>query len=108
MAKSLAGTCGIPREEDRVYIGMESTINHDANGTEYEVLRRVIWPDGRSWKIDSTYHHQTYGRSFFGNLVERWEVCIMRQRKTIWREHGEFFVAKKRAKESGFTGGIAP
>lgn len=96
MAKSLAGTCGIPAEDERIYIGVEVGENVDANGRAYEVLKRVIWPDGRSWKIESTYYYQSYGRSFFGNLVERWEVCIRRQRKTIWREHGEFFVKRKR------------
>ena len=98
--RDLSGTCGIPRECDRVYVGVECPpkgLNDDV-----DVPKRLIWPDGRSWPIKSTARHVTHGRVVFGNLVERFDVFMGHtgELKTIWRQDGRWFVGKP-------SGGIA-
>lgn len=90
--RDLSGTCGIPRECDRVYVGVECPpkgLNDDV-----DVPKRLIWPDGRSWPIKSTARHVTHGRVVFGNLVERFDVFMGHtgELKTIWRQDGRWFV----------------
>ncbi|MFQ6860028.1 MAG: hypothetical protein ACLRO5_08340 [Collinsella sp.] len=92
--RDLSGTCGIPRESDRVYVAVECPprgLNDDV-----DVPKRLIWPDGRSWPIKSTARHVEHGRTVFGNLVERFDVFMGHtgELKTIWRQDGRWFVAK--------------
>ncbi|OUO61640.1 hypothetical protein B5F74_03150 [Collinsella sp. An271] len=56
----------------------------------------VIWPDGRSWRVDAVVTYRSYGRSFLGTLVERWDVKINGRIKTVWCEHDRFFVERKK------------
>lgn len=89
---SLAGTCGIPREAERIYIEVDKT-SDDRDGFPADP-RIIHWPDGRSWHVESIYCRRGFGRAIFGNLCVRFDVCIARQRKTVWWEHGDWFVAK--------------
>ena len=98
--KDLSGTCGIPRECDRVYVGVECPpkgLNDDV-----DVPKRLIWPDGRSWPIKSTARRVTHGRVVFGNLVERFDVFMGHtgELKTIWRQDGRWFVGKPSTRTS--------
>lgn len=92
--KDPSGTCGIPRERDRVYVGVECPPK-GLNG-DVDVPKRLIWPDGRSWPIRSTARRVTHGRAVFGNLVERFDVFMAQtgELKTIWRQDGRWFVGK--------------
>ena len=76
---SLAGTCGIPTEDRRIYIPV------DVNGTDD--------PD-RGPQVESIYFRSEFGRALFGNLCVRYDVCIAKQRKTVWWEHGDWFVER--------------
>lgn len=95
--KDLSGTCGIPLEDERVYVGVKCLprgLNEDRN-----VHKRLIWPDGRSWPVKSTARHVTHGRAVFGNLMERFDVFMGHtgELKTLWRQDGRWFVGKPRA-----------
>ena len=98
--KDLSGTCGIPLEDDRVYVGVEC-LPRDHND-DRDVPGRLIWPDGRSWPIKSTARHVTHGRAVFGNLVERFDVFMGHtgELKTIWRQDGRWFVGKPSTRTS--------
>mgnify|MGYP007003878421 FL=1 len=41
-----------------------------------------------------THARSAFGRAIFGNLCVRYDVCIARQRKTVWWEHGDWFVER--------------
>ena len=90
---SLAGTNGIPLEEDRVYVEVECGHGDELNPYEYPV--RLTWPDGRSWGISASNLERTYGREIFGNYVERYDITIRRKHRTLWRERGRWFVRRK-------------
>ena len=89
---SLAGTCGIPIEADRIYIEVDKA-SDDINGFPADP-RIIHWPDGRFWVVESIYGRYDFGRAIFGNLCVRFDVCIAKQKKTVWWEHGDWFVAK--------------
>lgn len=93
--RSLAGTCGIPVERDRIYVQVdmeEESLSPTERG-EHPV--RIHWPDGRSWHIESVYAMRTFGREIFDNLCVRWTVCICHEPKDLWWEGGKWFVAKR-------------
>lgn len=54
----------------------------------------IHWPDGRSWQVESIYFRSEFGRALFDNLCVRYDVCIAKQRKTVWWEHGDWFVER--------------
>lgn len=88
---SLAGTCGIPAEEDRIYVKVDAA--EDARFDIVSWPKRIYWNDGRSWEISSVNSRNEFGRADFGNLCVKCEVRIGRCLKTIWWEHGQWFVA---------------
>lgn len=92
--RSLAGRCGIPAEADRIYVEVDTQVISTSPTARGIRPVRLIWPDGRSWPIESVYTTWEFGREIFGNLCIRYDVCMRRARKTIWWEHGEWFVAK--------------
>ena len=47
-----------------------------------------------SWQVESIYFRSEFGRALFGNLCVRYDVCIAKQRKTVWWEHGDWFVER--------------
>ena len=73
---SLAGTCGIPTEDRRIYIPVDVNGTDDPDRGPSDPIT-IHWPDGR-----------------FGNLCVRYDVCIAKQRKTVWWEHGDWFVER--------------
>lgn len=93
--KSLAGTCEIPLESQRVYVDVDYEMCGGVIAGDTFRPTRIHWPDGRYWDIVSIYDKREFGRSIFGNLCVRWGVCIGRTRKELWWEHGDFFVAKR-------------
>lgn len=93
--RSLAGRCGIPLERDRVYVRVDTELDGGALAPATARPVRIRWPDGRSWGIDSIYDRREFGRDVFGNLCVRWAVCIRRQRRELYWERGDFFVAKR-------------
>lgn len=90
---SLAGTCGIPREPERIYIRVD-TIADDSPTTGPADPQYIHWADGRCWKTESIYCRQEFGRMIFGNLCVRYDICIARQRRTLWWENGRWFVRR--------------
>ena len=97
--KDLAGTCGIPRHEERTSVQVE--MGGGENG-QIERPVRLAWPDGRSWRVASARPVAEFGREVFGNLVTRWEVTIGRATKALWHDKGGWFVrAKARRRDMG-------
>ena len=90
---SLAGTCGIPREPERIYIQVD-TIADDSPTTGPADPQYIHWADGRCWKTESIYCRQEFGRMICGNLCVRYDICIARQRRTLWWENGRWFVRR--------------
>ena len=68
--KSLAGTCGIPQEKDRVYVktfdkdGLERTYPPDT------VPKRISAPFLGTWDIQASSSRREFGR-FSGSLITR-------------------------------------
>ena len=89
---SLAGTCGIPTEDRRIYIPVDVNGPTTRRGPSDPVT--IHWPDGRSWQVESIYFRSEFGRALFDNLCVRYDVCIAKQRKTVWWEHGDWFVER--------------
>ena len=92
---SLAGRCGIPSENDRIYVRVDMATESLSPTDRGEHPVRIWWPDGRSWNIESVYSVRSFGRAVFGNLCLKWTVCICRAPKVIWWENGRWFVAKR-------------
>ena len=90
---SLAGTCGIPVEGRRIYVDVDAkgAVGPNHGPADPWVIH---WADGRSWTEESIYARREYGRAIFGNLCVEIDVCIAKQRKTVWWENGRWFVAK--------------
>lgn len=90
---SLAGTCGIPTEDRRIYIPVDvnGTDDPDRGPSDPVTIHR---PDGRSWQVESIYFRSEFGCALFGNLCVRYDVCIAKKRKTVWWEHGDWFVER--------------
>ena len=87
--KDLAGTCGKPRHDERVYVDvkMERSL-----GSPISRPVLITWPDGRSWRVAGGRPVAEYGREAFGNLVTRWEVTIKSRIKTLWHDKNGWFV----------------
>ncbi len=98
--KDLSGTCGIPLEDNRAYVGVECLPR--GHNDDRDVPGRLIWPDGRSWPIKSTARHVTHGWAVLGNLVERFDVFMGHtgELKTIWRQDGRWLVGKPSTRTS--------
>lgn len=91
---SLTGTCGIPRESERVPVRVDYSIEGGLVTERRVRPRRIHWSDGRSWVVTSIYDRREFGRRSFGNLCICWVVCVAGQRRELWWEHGDWFVAK--------------
>ena len=92
--RSLAGRCGIPREDERVYVAVEMAAVCVAPGQRGERPASIRWPDGRAWRIQGVYATQRFGRAELGDLCERWDVEVRGRRVELWRERGAWFAAK--------------
>lgn len=93
--KSLAGTCGIPREEARVYV-----TTFDENGFERlyppsAVPAKVFAPRLGIWDIQASSSRREFGREIFGNLCVRITVTVRGTPRALWWEHGDWFVSKE-------------
>lgn len=95
MPRSLAGTCGIPTEDDRLYVRVDvSEVPEAYDGRIADYPVRITLPDGRSWRVTGVRERRTWGREHLGTLVERYE-CLLAPRNTphhLWREHNSWFV----------------
>lgn len=92
--KSLAGTCGIPREQDRIYVK-----TFDGDGLERAYLpgavpKKVSAPSLGIWEIQASSSRREFGREIFGNLCVHVRVTVKGRRRDLWWEHGDWFVAK--------------
>ena len=87
--KDLAGTCGIPRHGERVYVEVEMA---RSLGSPLSRPVSITWPDGRSWQVDGARPVAEFGREAFGNLVTRWEITIGRHITTLWHDKEGWFV----------------
>lgn len=79
--KDLAETNGIPGHDERVYVDVE--FSKDRRDGQSARPTSIIWPDGRSWRLESARPLVTFGREIFNNLVVRYEVTIGRSRQTL-------------------------
>ena len=91
--KDLAGACGIPLHEERTYVEVE--MGGDGSGGQIVSPVRLMWPDGRSWRLESARPVAEFDREVFGNLVTRWEVTIGRGTKVLWHDRDGWFVKAK-------------
>lgn len=98
--KDLSGTCGIPRECGRVYVGVECPLR--CLDDDADAPMGPICPDGGSWPIRSTARHVAHGRPALGNLVERFGAFTGHtgELKTIWRQGGRWFIGKPASRTS--------
>lgn len=93
--KSLAGTCGIPLERDRVYVrtfdgdGVERTYPPGA------VPKKVSAPSLGIWEIQASSSRRKFGREIFGNLCVCVAVTARGRRRNLWWEHGGWFVSRE-------------
>lgn len=92
MAARLGGTCGIPRECERVYVEVASTTDAAGSVRPYEIR----WGDGRRFAVSSCLTQQSWGRWESGNLVMCWDVEVGHGlwRRLFW-ERGRFFVRRR-------------
>lgn len=92
--KSLAGTCSIPQEKDRVYVktfdkdGLERTYPPDT------VPKRISAPFLGTWDIQASSSRREFGREIFGNLCVHVTVTVPGGQRDLWWEHGDWFVPK--------------
>lgn len=56
---SLAGTCGIPTDAQRIYIPVDANGADDPDHGPSDPVT-IHWPDGRSWKVESIYARQEF------------------------------------------------
>lgn len=88
---SLAGTCGIPTEQHRVYVGVECVVGASGDVRPYA----IAWPDGRRFAARSCSGAEEWGRWERGNVVRMWRVELA---YNVWRElyweRGRFFVRR--------------
>ena len=68
--KSLAGTCGIPKEQDRIYVKTFA------------------------WEIQASSSRREFGREIFGNLCVHIRVTVKGRQRDLWWEHGDWFVLR--------------
>lgn len=92
--KSLAGTCGIPREQDRIYVN-----TFDGDGVERAYLpgavpKKVSAPSLGIWEIQASSSRREFGREIFGNLCVHVVVTVRGMQRDLWWEHGDWFVFK--------------
>lgn len=88
--RSLAGTNGIPREEERVYVQVDA-IGGDLDPMTARITE-VTLGGGRSWPVDSVVSRRSFGREILGNLCVRVDVIIAKTPKRIWWEGGRWFI----------------
>lgn len=96
MAKSLAGKLGIPAEADRADVRVDTLHRMRPGGLPAERPVRVMWPDGRSWRVERVIGRDEYGSVADGNLVVRWRVLLAGQPKILFQEGARWYVRAKR------------
>lgn len=92
--KSLAGTCGIPREPGRVYV---KTFDEDGLEQTYlpgDVPKRISAPCLGAWDVQTSSSRREFGRKIFGNLCVHVRVTVRGRQRDLWWEHGDWFVSK--------------
>ena len=96
MYHCLAGRCGIPALEDRVYVQVDLKRIDLAPGEYGESPARIRWRDGRTFEIEGVFGTRHFGREIFGNLVTCYTVGIRHQAKTLWHDDTGWFVERRR------------
>lgn len=92
--KSLAGTCGIPKEQDRIYV---KTFDGDGFEKAYPpgiIPKKVSAPSLGTWEIQASSSRREFGREIFGNLCVHVVVTVRGRQRNLWWEHGDWFVSK--------------
>lgn len=86
--RDLSGTCGIPRECDRVYVKVD--VRQGPQRRCRCAQKGSYGQTEGAGQPESTARHVTHGRVVFGNLVERFDVFMGHtgELKTIWRRTG--------------------
>lgn len=95
--KSLAGTCGIPREQDRLYVMTFDKSGFAKTYPSDDVPEKVLVPYLGIWDIQACSFRREFGREIFGNLCVHITVTVRGQQRNLWWEHGDWFVAKEGA-----------
>lgn len=99
--KSLAGTCGIPRERERVYVKVLDKAGSDVGLRSGQVPKKIVVPGSAPWDVDAVSREREFGRELFGNLCVRFAVTVRGMRKTLWWEHGDWFVSEDEVRPLG-------
>ena len=92
--KSLAGTCGIPKEQDRIYV---KTFDVDGLERVYPpsaVPKKESAPSLGAWEIQASSSRREFGREIFGNLCVHIRVTVKGRQRDLWWEHGDWFVLR--------------
>lgn len=95
--RSLAGTCGIPKEQDRIYV---ETLDEKGIARTYPpdiVPKKVSAPCLGTWDIQASSFRREFGREIFGNLCVYVSVTVRGRRHDLWWEHGGWFVSNRGA-----------
>ena len=87
--RSLAGTNGIPLEEERVYIA--------ADTCDPSLMPMTLYmADGSQRSVRRLISRREYGRDFLGNLCVGLIVDINGRNECIWWEDGRWFARKRK------------
>lgn len=93
--KSLADTCGIPREQDRIYVKTFDGGGFERAYPPAAVPKQVSAPSLGIWEIQASSSRREFGREIFGNLCVHVVVTVRGRQCNLWREHGNWFIARQ-------------
>lgn len=82
--KSLAGTCGIPREHECVCVRVFDKTGSDVRLHSGRIPKRAIDPGMAAWEVGAISCGRKFGRELFGNLCVRFAVTVRGVQKTLW------------------------
>lgn len=92
--RSLAGTNGIPLEEDRVYADDVVLEGLDGPLAGRGFVGRVVLSGGETWNVRSILSRREFGRKIFGNLVVHYSLKVGGGSRDLWWEGGRWFARK--------------
>lgn len=93
--RSLAGTNGIPLEEDRVYADDVVLESLDGPFAGRGFVGRVVLSGGETWNVKSVLSRREFGRGIFGNLVVHYSLKVRGGSRDLWWEGGRWFFRKQ-------------
>ncbi len=93
--KSLAGTKGIPLEENRTYADDVVLEGLDGPFAERDFVGRVVLNGGEAWNVRSVLSRREFGRGILGNLVVHYSLKVGGGSRDLWWEGGRWLSRKQ-------------